>query len=95
VRVRVIINKGGGSLQGEHLQARQTELVNAFARRGIDAAIVLSSADAIEPEARAALEAAESGRYDAVIVGGGDGSVSTVAGVLAGHGRVSRSNAAF
>ncbi len=86
MRVRVIINKGGGSVQGEHLQAKQAELANAFARHGVDASIVLPSGDAIEREAYAALDAAESGRYDAIVVGGGDGSISTVAGVLAGSG---------
>jgi diacylglycerol kinase family enzyme len=84
MRVRVIINQGGGSVQDEQLQAKQNEVVNAFARHGVDASIVFISGDEIEQEARAALDAAQSGQYDAIIAGGGDGSISAVAGVLSG-----------
>jgi diacylglycerol kinase family enzyme len=86
MRARVIINKGSGSGNGEASQARQAELADAFARRGVDASIVVASGDEIQREARAALDKTGSGGFDAIVAGGGDGSVSAVAGVVAGQG---------
>lgn len=87
MRARVIINKGNGSVQGPGPQFRPAELADLFARHGVDASIVLSTGQEIEREAQAAIGEAATGRFDAIIVGGGDGSVGTVAGVLAGSGR--------
>jgi diacylglycerol kinase family enzyme len=85
MRVRVIVNRGGGSVRGEDATAQQTELAAAFVRRGVEASVVLCAGSEIAREARAALGEARAGRrFDAVVVGGGDGSVGAAAGVLAG-----------
>lgn len=87
MRARVIINRGGGSVRGEDEQERRKGLAEAFARHGVDASLVFASGDGIRDEARAALDGTEGGPFDAVVVGGGDGSVSSVAGILAGSGK--------
>jgi diacylglycerol kinase family enzyme len=88
MRVRVIVNRGGGAVRAEGGPAIEAELARAFARRGVDASVVLCGGSDIGREARAALDEADRGRrpFDAVVVGGGDGTVGAVAGALAGTG---------
>jgi diacylglycerol kinase family enzyme len=83
MHVCVIINKGSGTAGGQDQQARQAELTEAFARRGVEASIVVASGDEIRREAQSALDETARDRFDAIVVGGGDGTVSAVAGVLA------------
>jgi len=59
-------------------------LAAAFERRDVDATIELLEASAIEARARAAMAEADAGPLEAIVVGGGDGSIRTVAAVLAG-----------
>lgn len=87
MRARVIVNRNGGSVRSGNEEARRAELEGAFARHGVDAALVFVSGDGIRDEARAALDGTGSGRFDAVVVGGGDGSVAAAAGALAGSGK--------
>jgi diacylglycerol kinase (ATP) len=56
------------------------EILSTLARSGVEAVLV-----PIEEGIEAALCAALSAHSDAVIVGGGDGTLSTAAGVLCGH----------
>lgn len=85
-RVCVLLNAGGGSLQGADLAAEQARLARLFAARGLEAAIEVLEGNAILGRAREALERARRGELTAVVVGGGDGTLSGVAGVLAGTG---------
>jgi diacylglycerol kinase family enzyme len=85
LRVCVIINAGGGSVQGRD---PVPELQAAFARHNIDATIMLRPGDTLVQAASEALAQTGPGhQYDAVVAGGGDGSIGAVAGVMAGTGR--------
>ncbi|MFC3125702.1 diacylglycerol/lipid kinase family protein [Pseudoroseomonas globiformis] len=80
VRVKVIINAGGGSVQG---QDRTAEIALAFAQHGIEATVSEVEGEGLIAATRAAAEQ----DWDAVIAGGGDGTLGTVAGILAGTGK--------
>jgi diacylglycerol kinase family enzyme len=58
----------------------------AFATHRISAEILLLPGEELLAAAKRARARAEAGEIDAVVVGGGDGTISTVAGVLAGTG---------
>ncbi|PHK96280.1 diacylglycerol kinase [Pseudoroseomonas rhizosphaerae] len=79
MRVKVIINAGGGSVRGEDLSLR---IAAAFARHGVCASIAQVGGGEVLETARAALEEP----WDAIVAGGGDGTIGTVAGLLAGSG---------
>jgi diacylglycerol kinase family enzyme len=70
-------------LGAEQVRAR---LAEGFAAGGVEAELVFTSGGELRRAAERALEDARAGRLDAVVVGGGDGSVNCVAGVLAGTG---------
>ncbi|MCG7359860.1 diacylglycerol kinase family lipid kinase [Roseomonas sp. ACRSG] len=85
LRLCVLVNAGGGSVLGHDLEP---ELREAFESHGLEADIRLLPGDALEAAARQALERTGPGRhYDAVVAGGGDGTIGLVAGVMAGSGR--------
>lgn len=77
MKVRVIINRGGGSF-GED---KAEKLRPLFEKHGIEAKIV-----AVEPGelGRHCTEAAEASGVDALVAAGGDGTISTAAGAVAG-----------
>jgi diacylglycerol kinase family enzyme len=77
VKVRVIINRGGGSFGEDSAD----ELRPLFERNGIDAKIV-----AVDPGelGRHCAEAAEAAGVDALVAAGGDGTISTAAAAVAG-----------
>lgn len=82
MKVRAIVNKGGGTLKG--LEDEEAQIVAAFAAAGVDADVRMTeSADIFE----AMKEAASAPGLDAVVAGGGDGTLSCAAGHLAGTGR--------
>lgn len=80
-RVAVLVNASAGTAAGGVDDLRAT-LTAAFAAHGLQADLQFLQGDDI----KAAAERAAAGDVDAVIVGGGDGSIRTVAGVLAGKG---------
>ncbi len=83
----MLLNADGGTLQREGADAMRERVASAFAERGTAAEIALVGGGEIAREAeRAATAAAGGDRFEAVVVGGGDGTVGTVAGVLAGAG---------
>lgn len=79
MRVAVIVNRGGGSIGDGFDEAR---VGDAFRKAGLDAHIRFVSGAEVEAAARAALDDGA----DVVVAGGGDGTLSTVAGVLAHTG---------
>lgn len=84
MRVFVVVNAEGGTVQSGGIDL--DGLGAAFAEAGLDAEVVFSAGAEVQRHAEQALAAATAGRIDAVVVGGGDGTVGAVAGVLAGSG---------
>ena len=84
MRVFVVVNAEGGTVQSGGIDP--DGLGAAFAEAGLDAEVVFSAGAEVQRHAEQALAAATAGRIDAVVVGGGDGTVGAVAGVLAGSG---------
>jgi diacylglycerol kinase family enzyme len=83
MQVRVIVNKSGGTLKAGKGD-EEARIRAAFAGAGIDADLRLVEPDDIVEAFR---EAASAPGLDAVVAGGGDGTLSCAAGQLAGSGR--------
>ena len=86
MRVRAIVNRGGGTLLGSGGDDAEAEarLSSAFEAAGVEADVRLVDGPCLQDEFRAA---AQDDALDAVVAGGGDGTVSCAAGELAGTGR--------
>lgn len=82
MKVRLIVNAGGGTFQAGG-EAEATRLTEAFAAAGIEADVRITESDDIDEAFR---EAARTTGLDAVVAGGGDGTLSCAAGHLAGTG---------
>jgi diacylglycerol kinase family enzyme len=82
MKVRVIVNKGGGTAKGDEEEAAKIKA--AFAAHGVEADVRMTASDDIVDAFR---EAAAAPGLDAVVAGGGDGTLSCAAGQLAGTGR--------
>lgn len=85
-RIRALLNSGGGTVLRLGVESVRERLAAAFARHGIAAELLFTDGAALKRNAEQALTDARAGRLDAVVVGGGDGSVNAVASVLAGTG---------
>jgi diacylglycerol kinase family enzyme len=85
-RVAALLNVAAGTINGQGEAALRDILASAFEKHGISANLeFLPSAD-LGAAAERALKQVLNGELDAVMVGGGDGSIRTVASVLAGSG---------
>jgi diacylglycerol kinase family enzyme len=82
MRVRAIINRAGGTLTG--VEEEGQKIVAALAAAGVDADVRMTDSANIYD---ALQEAAAAPALDAVVAGGGDGTLSCAAGHLAGTGR--------
>jgi diacylglycerol kinase family enzyme len=82
MKVRVIVNSGGGTAQGDEEEAGRIRA--AFGAHGVDADVRPTAPDEI---AAAFRDAATAPGLDAVVGAGGDGTLSCAAGQLAGTGR--------
>ena len=82
MKIRVIVNRGGGTLKGK--ANGEHRIAAAFAAAGVDADIRMTASADID---EALKEAAAAPDLDAVVAGGGDGTLSCAAGHLAGTGR--------
>lgn len=80
MRISVIINRDGGTIRRLDPEAVRTTVSEALAAGGHDADVALLPAADIEAAIRRAVGAG----VGAVVVGGGDGTVSAAAGLLAG-----------
>jgi diacylglycerol kinase family enzyme len=83
VRIQVILNGGGGTLAGADSGEMVGRLRSAFEAGGVDAEI-----DLVEPDtlSDAFERAAKRNDLDAIVAGGGDGTISSAASALAGGG---------
>ena len=84
MRIFVVVNADGGTVQGDAIDPER--LSAELGRAGLDAQVTFSPSAEIRQHAEQALEQARDGRIDAIVVGGGDGTVGTVAGVLTDTG---------
>jgi diacylglycerol kinase family enzyme len=84
LRVLALLNAGAGALDKAATEDVHASLEQAFAKHGVTAELAIVASDALRAAAKDARKRAERGEIDAVVVGGGDGSIRTVAGVLAG-----------
>jgi diacylglycerol kinase family enzyme len=83
-RVRLLVNAASGSNDGSADGLREA-LAAAFAAHAIAVEPEFVEGPRLRTAAEQAVAAAGRGEVDAIIVGGGDGSIRTLAGVLAGH----------
>lgn len=84
LRISVILNQAAGTAERQDGAALRDALESNFAKNGASATISFVTGPEIRHAAERALEANKRGEVDAVAIGGGDGSIRTVAAVLAG-----------
>ena len=86
LRLRVLINSGGGTVRRLGVERLHQRLTVAFTAHDVAAELVFVPGADLRERAVAARDAALDGKLDGVVVGGGDGTMGSVAGVLAGTG---------
>lgn len=84
MRVRAILNRKSGAAARKSGEELAVEVAQAFAAHRIEADVRLVGPDGLSEAFR---EAATAEGLDAVVAGGGDGTLSCAAGHLAGTGR--------
>ena len=83
MKLAVVLNETAGTLLGRPVAGTVAELEQLFAAAGVEARVRAAPGPAVE----AAIRAAVASDADAVVVGGGDGTVATAAGLLLGTGK--------
>jgi diacylglycerol kinase family enzyme len=83
-RVSVLLNASSGKSGEEERDKIEAALKAAFDTYGLSANLEFLTGEDLRGGAERALQQVRAADADAVIVGGGDGTISTVAGVLAG-----------
>jgi diacylglycerol kinase family enzyme len=81
--IRVILNASAGTAAADPA-GFEHRLSQAFRAAGVPASIELVRGDEIVASARRAVDAARQGAVGAIVVGGGDGTIHTIAGMVAG-----------
>jgi YegS/Rv2252/BmrU family lipid kinase len=81
-RVRVLLNASSGKSQGRN--KLRAALASAFEKHELSASVEFLSGEGLRDAAERALQKVCAGELDAIVVGGGDGTISTLAGVFAG-----------
>jgi diacylglycerol kinase family enzyme len=84
MKVAVILNRDSGTVAAVGPERLRDQVATAFAEAGVVPRILLAPAASIGKAAAAAIAAAPRDGIDALVVGGGDGSIGGVAGRLAG-----------
>ena len=85
-RVNVLLNANSGTTAGKSRDGLRNSLQTAFRSHDIAANLQFLPSDDLGSSAERALRDVISGEADAIIVGGGDGSIRTVAAIIAGSG---------
>jgi diacylglycerol kinase family enzyme len=86
LKVAALLNASAGSVEREGNETLRDMLTSAFERKRIAATLELVESGDLRHAAERALKRVRDRELDAIVVGGGDGSIRTVAGVLAGTG---------
>jgi diacylglycerol kinase family enzyme len=86
MRICAILNAGGGTMLQLGPDAVVERLKSAFARNGVEADVRAVPGAELCGEIERAIAAARAGQLDAVVVGGGDGTASTAAGLMVDTG---------
>jgi diacylglycerol kinase family enzyme len=86
LRLVALLNAAAGAASNKGTDGLRAELAATLDALDIVAELKFCGGSELKLLAEAALESAKEGEIDAVVVGGGDGSIRTVAGVLAGSG---------
>jgi diacylglycerol kinase family enzyme len=84
IRVAVLLNNAAGNIVCRDGRTLSETVAAAFTRHGITARLDFLSGGELKAGARRALRQAENKQIDALVVGGGDGSIASVASVFAG-----------
>ena len=85
-RVCVLLNASSGTFAGEGRDKISSALQTAFQNHALTASLEFLKGEDLRAGAERALQRVTGGQLDAIIVGGGDGTISTVTGVMAGSG---------
>lgn len=85
-RLGVVLNREGGTARRLGADELRERLASAFGAAGAEAEIALVPGAELPAELARMRDRAKAGELDGVVVGGGDGSVSCAAGLLAGTG---------
>jgi diacylglycerol kinase family enzyme len=83
-KLAVIINLDAGNASNLAIEDLQNDIRSRFARHGIDIALEAGSGAELMTLAKRAALRARVGGADAIVIGGGDGSIRTAANALAG-----------
>jgi diacylglycerol kinase family enzyme len=86
LRVVALLNIMAGSLDGRPVEDVRDTVRSAFAAHGISCEVEALSGDRLADAASRALQKAQRNEVDAIVAGGGDGTIHTVASVLARTG---------
>jgi diacylglycerol kinase family enzyme len=86
LRVAALLNASSGAIERQGAGTLRDVLVSAFEKHGIAADLEFLPGSELGSAAERARQQLIDGKLDAIVVGGGDGSVRTVASVLAGTG---------
>jgi diacylglycerol kinase family enzyme len=86
LRVAVILNQAAGAITCRDGKNLAETVTAAFAQHGITAKLAFFSGEELKAGAERLFSRAKNDGIDALVVGGGDGTIATVAGVLADTG---------
>lgn len=86
LRLSVLLNVEAGAAGQYGREEIAGELASAFERRGISAELIFLESGELDGAARRTALRVNNKEIDAIAAGGGDGTISTIAGVLAGTG---------
>ena len=86
LRLVALLNAAAGAASHRGADDLRDQLASALDALNVVAELKFCGGSELKRLAEAELKSAKAGEIDAVVVGGGDGSIRTVAGVLAGSG---------
>ena len=80
-----MLNSSSGTAAGKKEDDLRSELKSEFRKRNISTTIVFVPGPELQVAAERSVQKATAGEFDAIVVGGGDGTIRTVAGALVGQ----------